>query len=310
MRESALSESFHSTNYHEAIKYALESMYEIDPAYSYKFYSAFKKTQDLITQQLLKLGLEVDVRYQGPHNAETHIELYGGLELLVILKNYSKKPSEAVDELARCISQILTNANAYNIVDYSDLHRIYIQTRKPTASVTIIPAIWINSAHYKESGLEINRGICEYNFSKKTRRIYLPFLNTARLNSRNRKLGGSLKSMIRLMMSVISDADENIEISYEEVIGILYNMSAKQLAVPKSKYLSLLPNVSQHLDKVISNREFREKLLSPSRHEYVFGKKEKLVPLQQLKKQWDHIAEDISEILESESKKLDIPVKY
>lgn len=310
IRESILSDSFHSTDYSEPVKYVLESMQEIDPSYSYKFFSAFRRTQDLITQQLKKLDILVDVRYLGPHNSETHIELYGGLELLVILKSYDRKPSLCIEELVQCIIQILDKANAYDVVDYSDKHRIYIQTRKPTASVTIIPAVWINSSLYQNTHLEINRGICEYNFIKKTRRIYLPFLNSARLNSRNRKSGGSLKHLIRFLSSVVRDAELSIDLVHEEIVGVLYNMRLKELAVPSDSYLSLLPNVSQQLQYLINNDEYREKLLSPSRTEYVFGKRPKSEALMQLKTELDEIIADLTEVLKGENKTLMGSFKY
>ena len=79
LKDSIVSESFHSTQYPDVVKYVLEAMQEIDPSYSYKLFSAFRRTQDIITQGLRKKGIEVDVRYTGPHNAESHIEIYGCL---------------------------------------------------------------------------------------------------------------------------------------------------------------------------------------------------------------------------------------
>jgi hypothetical protein len=310
LQQAALSDDFYDESLPEVVRYALESMQEIDPSYNYKLFSSFRRTQDLITQRLKAVNIPVNVRYQGPHNTDTHVELYGELELLVILRNVNRKPSEAVESLGNTIVGILTDAQAYNKVDYSDRNRIYIQTRQPKAEVSITPAIWINSSIYNKSGLEINRGICEYNFSKKTRKIYLPFLNMARINARDRKLSGSLKSLIRLVRSLIHDSPHNIDLTFDEVVGILYNIPIKEMAVPSEHYLSLLPNVSLQVKRLINDAEYREKLLSPGRSEYIFGKKNKVPALQALKKELDEFITDLNDSLGEVNKTLMSPFNY
>jgi hypothetical protein len=305
-----VSEDFYDESLPEVVRYALESMQEIDTTYNYKLFTSFKRTQDLITQRLKALDIPVNVRYQGPHNTDTHVELFGELELLVILQEVDKKPSAEVEKLGSTISSILADAQAYNKIDYSDKSRIYLETRVPKAEVTITPAVWINSSLYNKTKLEINRGICEYNFSKRTRKIYLPFLNMARLNARDRKLSGSLKSIIRLVRSLIHDCPRDINLTFDEVVGVLYNIPVKELAVPQDSYLSILPNVGLHLQRLIQDQDYREKLLSPGRSEYVFGKKNKIEDLKLLKQSVDQLVTDLTEALEENNKSLMSPISY
>jgi hypothetical protein len=310
IQQAVVSESFYDESIPEVARYVLESMQEIDASYNYKLFSSFKRTQDLITQKLKALEIPVQIRYQGPHNTDTHVELFGELELLVILQETNKKASSEVENLGNTLSGILAEAQAYNKIDYSDRNKIYIQTRSPQTEVAITPAIWINSSLYNNTKLEINRGICEYNFSKRTRKIYLPFLNMARLNARDRKLSGCLKSMIRLVRSLIHDCPENISLTFDEVVGILYNIPIKELAVPQENYLSVLPNVSLQLQRLIKDQGYREKLLSPGRSEYVFGKKNKVADLKILKKDLDELITDLNDSLSDVNKTLMSPFQY
>lgn len=305
-----VSEDFYDESLPEIVRYTLESMQEIDPSYNYKLFSSFKRTQDLITQRLKAVDIPANVRYQGPHNTDTHVELYGELELLVILKEVKKKPSTEVEKMGMLIAQFLTDAQAYNKIDYSDKNKIYIETRSPKAEVSITPAVWINSSVFNKTKLEINRGICEYNFSKKTRKIYVPFLNMARLNSRDRKLSGSLKSMIRLLRSLIHDSDTEIDLTFDEIVGVLYNIPIKELAVPAENYLSLLPNISLQIQRILNDQDYREKLLSPGRSEYVFGRKNKAEALQTLKQELDELIVNLNEALTTSNRSIMSPFMY
>lgn len=310
LQQVVVSEDFYDESLPEVVRYTLESMQEIDPSYNHKLFSSFKRTQDLITQRLKAIDTPVNVRYQGPHNTDTHVELFGELELLVILKDVKKKPSAEVEALGNTIASFLSDAQAYNKIDYSDKNKIYIETRSPKAEVSITPAVWINSSLFNKTRLEINRGICEYNFSKRTRKIYLPFLNMARLNARDRKLSGSLKHMIRLIRSIIHDSATHYTLTFDEVVGILYNIPVKELAVPSENYLSLLPNVSLQLKRIIKDQDYREKLLSPGRSEYVFGKKNKMEDLTSLKKELDELITDLNDALGEKNKSLMSPFLY
>lgn len=310
IKESVMSDGFHKSDYPAPVLYALEAMKEIDPSYSYKLYSSFRRTQDLLTQNLRKHSIPVDVRYHGPHSTETHIELYGDLELMVILRQFSSKPSQDVQRLAMEILEVLTTAQAYNLIDYSSKNRCFIQTRKPISNVSILPALWVDSALYRQTNLEINRGICEYNFEKKTRKMYLPFLNMARLNSRDRKAHGSLKSIVRLLRSLLADTTDPIDISYEEIVGIVYNMPLRDIAVPTTHYPGMLPKVLAFIELIIKEQDFRERMLSPSKKEYVFGKRQKVNALRQLRDELATLIQDMRESLREQNRSMHQSFEY
>jgi hypothetical protein len=310
LNESVYSEEFLHSNLPDPVKYTLEAMREVDVSYSYKLYSSIRRTQDLITQNLKKLNMSVDARYAGPHATDTHIELFGELELLMILKSYSDKPSKSVEKLAILIQGILSDAMAYDKIDYLDKRKIKILTRQPVCSVSIVPCIWVESSLYKESSLEINRSVCEFDFINKTRKLHLPFLNIARVNAKDRKVNGALKSMIRLLRSLQQDSNKPIKLSHDEIAGICFGIPIKELAVPSNQFLSILPNVSLELGRIIKDDNYRERMLSPSRKEFVFGKKPKKPALEQLKIEVDELIDDLRTALKSNGKTLLSPLRF
>jgi hypothetical protein len=286
-KEPVLSDGFFEYDYPDPIKYALESMYEIDPSYSYKLFSEVRKTQDFLTEKLAKSGIRVDARYQGAHNCDAHIQLLGDLELVLILKRHTAAPARDVQQLASAIMDILTSSHSYNKVDYSDRNRIYVQTKKPACDISILPAIWVDSKSYKETGLEINRGICEFNFLKKTKKVHLSFLNMARVNARDRDLDGNLKYLLRLLRSLCKDSEHEINLGFDELSGILYNIPEKYFKVDKDRILSILPVISVQLKKLILSDKYRMKMLAPNQKEYLFGKRPVKRDLLYLKKEVD-----------------------
>lgn len=296
-KEPVLSESFYEFEYPEPVKYALESMYEIDPSYSYKLFSEVRKTQEFITDKLSQRDIHVDARYQGPHNCDVHIQLLGDIELVVVLKDKSEKPSVDVERLFNEIIDILGRTMSYDKIDSASRNRIYIQTKKPTCDISILPSIWVDSKTYINTGLEINRGICEYNFEKKTKKVHLPFLNMARINARDRDLKGNMKYIFRLLRSLIQDSEREINLGFDEISGILYNIPEKYFMVPKEKLLSILPVVSVQLKRLITKDIYRIKLLAPSQKEYVFSKRPVKKSLLNLKKELDTLIIDINKSL-------------
>ncbi|MEP0369377.1 MAG: hypothetical protein ABJN36_02460 [Cyclobacteriaceae bacterium] len=304
-RESILSESFDESDYGDCIKYCLESMCEVEPSYAYKAFHIAKKLQEKLNKELQDRKIKVDFRYQGPIQTETHILLFGGIELIVLQESYDNKPWEKVKKLTGEIIEILGADPAYQRVDYSDKYHINVTTTKPTCEINILPAIWLNNPDFKESKREIDRGILEYNFQKKTQRKYLPFRNIARINSKDRKTNGGLKSLIRLLRTLQRDAQSRISLTNFEVSALMYAIPEKQLIHNPKKPLALLGIASAQLNRASSDRKYVETLISPSQRELVFGKKaDKPAEIQKLKTELDKLITDIKDDLKSEDKNL------
>ncbi len=304
LRESILSDAFEECEYPDALKYALEAMEEIDPSYAYKTFHITKRIQDKLDKVFSEINLKVDFRYQGPIQTETHIVLYGGVELMILNKPYDKKPWVRINQIASEVMGVLTGDHSFREIDYSSKLRIKLSTTKPKCELKILPAVWLDNNDYLETKREIDRGICEYNMLKKTRRRYLPFLNIARINSKDNRCNGGLKRMIRLLLSLQRDASEDIDLNWYEISSMLYAIPDKQLKYNKEYALSLLGVVSAQLNRVVTDKSYRERLLSPSEKELVFGSRQYLTDeVVKLKTELDHLIQDLNEELRQDGDK-------
>lgn len=311
LRESIVSDAFEESEYSECLLYALESMKEIDPSYSYKTFHLAKRIQDKIASRFREHNIQADFRYQGDIQTETHIVLYGGVELIVLSHSLDRKPWKTIHRTTQELMDVLTSDASYKEVNYSSKLKIKLTTLKPSCEINILPAVWLDNYEYAKSKREIDRGICEYNLAKKTRRKYLPFLNIARINSRDSKCNGGLKMLIRLLRTLQRDAQETIDLSHYEISGALYGIPEKQLKFNPEYPLSLLGVASAQLNRILSDKNYRDTLVSPSEKELVFGKKEsKTDEVQKLKSELDNLIEDLYEELKKENKTLYSAIKY
>ena len=201
LREPVLSEAFHQSGLSDCLLYTLESMVEIDVSYAYKVYANSRKIHENISKSLKKRGYEVDYRYQGALKTYSNILLYGDVEIIVIKKNVSDKPHVDMQTLAMDLLDILGKDPTFKSVDYSDKTRIRITAQKPTCEIDILPSMWINSAEYLKTKNEIYRGIAEFDFKNKKVKKYIPFLNIARINSRDQHTKGIFKALSRILMT-------------------------------------------------------------------------------------------------------------
>lgn len=312
LRESIVSDAFEEYEYPDSIRYTLESMEEIEPSYAYKTFHLAKRIQDKISKEFEKREVHVDFRYQGPIQTETHVVLYGGVELIVLAyPKKGQKPWKAVYQIAQELMDVLTKEGGYKEVNYSSKHKIKLTTLKPTCEITLLPAIWLDNAKFRTTKREIDRGICEYNLNQKTMRRYLPFLNIARINARDGKCNGGLKRMARLLRTLQRDAHDSIDLNNYEVCSMLYGIPEKQLMFDSKKSLSLLGVVSAQLNRILTDKNYREQLISPSEKELVFGKKEfKEAEVQKLKAELDDLIADLQEDLKQEDKNLYGEIAY
>ena len=312
LRESIVSDAFEEHDYPESVRYALESMEEIEPSYAYKTFHLAKRIQDKIAKEFDKRGLRVDFRYQGSIQTETHVVLYGGVELIVLANcGPNDKPWKVVYNIGQELMDILTKEGIYKEVNYSSKHKIKLTTQKPTCEITLLPAVWLNNRDFQTTKREIDRGICEYNLEQKTMRRYLPFLNIARINSRDSKCNGGLKKMARLLRGLQRDAHDPIDISNYEICAMLYGIPEDQLVFDTKKSLSLLSVVSAQLNRVVTDQQYREQLVSPSKKELVFGKKDfKASEVKKLKSELDDLITDLQDELKGVEKDLFSEITY
>lgn len=311
LREPVLSEAFHQSNYPDCLKYALESMLEIDAAYAYKVYNSSRRIHEKIAKELARRGYLVDYRYQGALKTYSNIRLYGDVEIIVLKKNVSAKPHMEMQTLARELLDILSGDPNFKTIDYSDKTRIRITAMKPTCEIDILPSVWINSAEYAKTKNEIYRGIAEFDFKNKKVKKYLPFLNIARVNARDQQTNGNFKSLARLLKTLRADSTEKIDLKDSEIYGMLYAIPIDKLKIDQKKILSLLPLAEGLMVKLIKDPAIFNGISSPSDKDRVFaGKPEKKREIQKMQRELHRLKSDLKIALESQNLKLDSDIEY
>ena len=148
-------------------------------------------------------------------------------------------------------------------------------------------------------------------FANKKMKKYLPFLNIARINARDRHTNGNLKAILRLLKTLGTDSEDKINLRDSEINAILYNMDEIELTVPQNKVLSLLPKVSQRLAKLTNDTNYFNQMLSPSGMDKVFGTQpEKQNEIMKLNELLNVLIEDLKKDLDSTGKSLNSEIAY
>ena len=303
IRDHVLSASFFDENIPKSVRYALESMGEVDSSYAYKVYANTRKINESIDKELISKGIKAVVRYQGALRTETHIRLYGEVDMLFVMDETAT--NKDVFLLGQIIRDSTSKLNLQS-ADYGDGVHIRLITQKPVCKINVIPCAWINNAKFAEKRNEIYRGIAVFNFKEKTRKKYLPFLNMARVNSKDAATNGNYKGLIRLMRSLCTD--DSIALNVYELAGLFHSMDDENFSTGKDQVLQLLPNAVTHMENLLNDRDSFEMLLSPSEKELVFGKNPEKA--ESVKKLLDSFGDLVGNLKESIGENLDAPIDY
>lgn len=288
LREPILSDGFENSRLPDCVRYALEAMVEIDVSYAYKVYNNSRRIHEKINKELMRRGINVEYRYQGALKTFTNVLLYGDVEIIVIKKNPSLKPHKDIQALGMELMDILSGDPMFKSVDYSDKTRIRIIALKPTCEIDILPSVWVDTPDFNRTKNEIYRGITEFDFVNRKVKKYLPFLNIARFNATDQRLGGNLKALSRLLCTLQKDATDEIKLRHTEINSLLYAIPEEELKVDRPYILTLLPKVENHLERLVNDDLFFKELVSPSGKERVFAsrpeKKKEIAKLHEMLK--------------------------
>lgn len=311
LRETVVSESFSNEEIPVPVRYARESMLEVDPSYSFKVYANVRKIHEKIEAQLKRRGYKVDFRYQGSIKFHANVRLYGSLEMLVIRKRISEKPYQDIKSLAIELMDILSNTpGEFRSVDFEDETRIKIRTLKPSCDINILPSMWIDTKKFVKTNQEVYRGIAEFDFSNKKIIKYTPFLDLARINAKEELSNGNYLSLVRFIRSLCCDLDEPINLSTYEICSILFIIPNRKLYIRKDQILSILPLVRKLLTKLLEDEKLYSELSNPSQTLRIFKQNDKRRELSMLRRKLHMLIADIKESLESQGKSIKDEISY
>lgn len=322
LQKAIISRSFSDTGISESVKYALEAMSEIDPNYTKNTYVASENIRNNLSTGLNKKGLSVEYRHQGSIETNTHIKIYSDIDVLVFTEKYtSKEPplpvlspyvGDALADLKNLRQDCFNILNStYNQVDNSNSKSIQVFPTNPKRKVDVVICNWLDTVEYENTNSEVYRGVRVYDKDENTRKKDFPFLHISKVNNRDTTVRGGLRKLVRILKTLKADADYEIKLSSFEIVSSIYAMSDESLIKHPTQQLLLLNEGSKQLNKLITDKNYRESLLSPNGKELVFGVSEsKVVELKKLKLELDELIQDITEELGKKLKRIDESIIY
>jgi hypothetical protein len=322
IEKAILSESFRKSELGDSIKYALESMKEIDSDYTKNTYVASEKVSINIEKGLSKIPIEIVFRNQGSVETNTHIKLHSDIDLLVILQTFEtlespQKPinpynGDPLADLKQLRQETFeTLDSTYDQVDNTNAKAIKVFPTNPKRKVDVVSANWYNSNEYATNGRqEVYRGISIYNKDNHSRSHDFPFLHIRMVNNKDPKTNGGYKRLIRLLKTLREDADYKIDLNSFEITCLLYGIPDYKLNKPETNQLLLLLEASEQLDKLITDNDYRKNLISPNGKENVFPNDSSVLELKKMKREVNDLMTDIKKDLENKFININESINY
>jgi len=260
--------------------YLFESMQPVDEAYTRKTFAECDRVQNQLGKALTACGVAVEFDHQGSVTNDTHIRLHSDVDLLVLpTRFYHAEPPLPIlypyvgDPVAELL-QIRTICHASLEAAYPKAEvngegskAVSIFGGSLVRKVDVVPASWLHTVRYEESRDKMHRGINVLDAEARQLVRNFPFLHNAWIDHRDREANGNLRRLIRLVKSIRSDADIDIDVSS-------YHITALCFAMPLEKFTSnpesLLLNFLRFALDLLGDEQKRASLSVPNQTEKLF----------------------------------------
>jgi hypothetical protein len=137
--------------------------------------------------------------------------------------------------------------------------------------IDVVISNWWDTNEYQATGLRFQRGIHVFD-SKSNKRIEnRPFLHNARIDERDKHLGGNVRKVARLLKSLKYDADSAVNISSYDITSIAYRMPDNLMRPARGAELMLVENARVFLRLLLDNSTFRTSVKVPNEMRPIFG---------------------------------------
>ncbi|GEM_PF-446467 len=319
-QKSILTESFSKSGIPKTIKYVYESMEPVTDEYTQKTFSEAERVQSQITDGIRTAGgviQSVKFDYQGSVPSNTHIKVHSDLDILVIHDEfyygdpmvapkipYYGEPYKELKELRTNIFNRLSSRFYAATVSNEKPKCIQISGGSLQRKFDVLVCSRFNSQEYVTTKFDHLRAISLYDNNANSCQEDHPFKHIYAVNKKDSLfyIDGNFKKVVRLLKSLKVDADVFIDLSSFMITSVMYHMSDLEYMAMDDKMSTLLVNSSGHLDKILTNKEYREKLMSPNGEEPLFkgDYTHTLTEIRKLKKELDttiiDLAKDLQEI--------------
>ena len=263
----------------ESVKYAVGAMQPIDPEYTKNTFAEGERVRNQLQNNLVT-GCEYE--YQGSVTSDTHIKARSDIDLLVLIakfysleppqqaaRPYAGNPIEDLLDLRSDAIRVLASAFPQATVDSSGAKSVTIEGGSLRRKVDVVPANWLDTNAYANTGNKVFRGVQILDAKKKERLKNTPFLHNARIAEKDRRTGGGLRKAIRLLKSLKYDS-ESISFSSYDLAALAYNMDDMHLPGTKGMELLVVAKCREFCRAVANDPTVRASLAVPDEHRRVF----------------------------------------
>ncbi|SDL21204.1 nucleotidyltransferase family protein [Siphonobacter aquaeclarae] len=297
LNELYTSKYFNRLGLPDNVKYLLEITQPIDKLSNDKYLLAAERVQNHLERRL-NLHFERDYRHQGSITTNTNIRVHSDIDLLTIISRYHFVPNgepilspytatnanEDIKLLRKQATQILKSI--YQDVDDSGKKSISIFNKDLHRKVDIVFCFWYHSS----TATDNEKGIMLFDFENETRIKDFPFAHISAVNTKGNSTSDGSKKGIRMLKNLKADAD--IELNSFQLTSIVHDISNNNLPHSVGTELYLAQNISYHLEKIISDSQYRKDIQSPNGREYPLKNDDCVEQLKKLRSELDTLIMD------------------
>lgn len=304
LNESVLTKSFSDVKIPKNLKYLMESMSKIDKKYNDRTIEAAKRVQKHLEDKF-NLHFRRAYRTQGSVTTATNIKVHSDFDLLTIIDRYhypgngvpnnnpytDSDPNSDIKELRKQSENIMEDI--YDEVDKSGKKNISVFNKSLNRKVDIVFCFWYNSLKYEETKNEYYRGIYLFDFTINNKILDYPFAHIDQVNSKGDRTNDGSRKGIRLLKTLKVDSEKELKINSFHLTTIVHSIEDSLLYYKTGKELEIATVVRNQIDKIISNRFFREGIQSPNGTENPLN--DDIIPdLRVIKEDLDSLIKDVS----------------
>jgi hypothetical protein len=304
LNESMLSKSFSRIDIPEDLKYLIESMQPIPDKSTLKSREAISRVENHL-ENGFDLSFTRAYRNQGSLQTNTHINA-SDCDFLAIINGYyytgpnvpiidpyKGVPSNDIKEFRRQAVKIMKDT--YDEVNDTNEKCISIRNKSLGRKVDIVFAFWYNIQEYINTNDEYYRGV---KFKPDQIQADFPFAHIRCVNNKGNSTYDGSRKAIRLLKTLKADCvHELTEVKSFHITGIVHSLSNENLIYYSGREIFIARAISNHLDLILDNSQYRKSIKSPNGCENVFADDNSLHDLKIIKGDLDTLLEDASKDL-------------
>lgn len=199
---------------------------------------------------------------------------------------YSGDPVSDLGELRDHCQGSLAEGGCAQSLDSGGARALSVMPPAVECKVDVVPANWIDTVEYEQTGDKTHRGIYVFDQREQIRVKNFPFLHNAAIDRRDGATGGMLRPLIRLVKSVRSDAVSRPAVSSYDIASLCYHMP-DALYPDGEDPADLVHNFNRFALDLVQDSSRRISLLVPNGDRPLFDEKKglKVPPLITLMKE-------------------------